>query len=729
MHFESLFALTNGRIGLRGSADYDGADGRPGCFLAGFYGPDSEGRGAIIKAIDPGYWALVLDGRPMPMSAAYRRGFRQDLDLRTATLALRATFRAPAGAVVRIAVDTCLPLPHDDLIMSVAEIAVQSGRTCAALAFGLDWHHDSGPGRLAVETATLSDGGMALARAHGTDRTQAAAYRVLGGGRLHTAVAGDRLVTWSEVGLSAGASVRVVRLACTRSGTTDEDSAAWCRARLAAALAEGHDALLRIHRRLWRRRWRGQRCFVSATPMEEEGWHYATFQLMQCPDRAAPATGLAPRGLTSDHLGGRMFFNTELFMVPCFAYREPALARALLRHRIGTLQAARRHARETGYEGARFPLEADPDGGPVPPSGDFPPLPRDPRALHVSADIVVGLHRYVAATGDWRFAIDEAFELVIDCAHFYASALRMDRSLAGRRSACRVTGFDEFHFHVDHHWATNYLARFALVFAAKVLERRGGAEGEAGLAAAWRAIAAKIYLPAPDADGVIPLFEGYFDLPEGAPLVPPEAGPPQVRSEDAQRIAAGESAPHRLVKQADVLLVMILLPDGFDRRAFAANLAYYEPRTAHASSLSLTPHGHAAALAGDGATARRLLERAVRYDLDFSPRSSHTTGIHFGAYAGAWLALLEGVLGFRGSAGALRFAPCRPLPYDEIALGFLWRGAEITVTADGDGLVVTRRGGKGPLAVIMEGQTRPLPGPRTQAFLPWAQSAGYPPGG
>ncbi len=54
----------------------------------------------------------------------------------------------------------------------------------------------------------------------------------------------------------------------------------------------------------------------------------------------------------------------------------------------------------------------------------------------------------------------------------------------------------------------------------------------------------------------------------------------------------------QVVKQADVLMLHHLVPEEVAPGSLAANLAFYEPRTAHGSSLS--PGVHAALFARAG---------------------------------------------------------------------------------------------------------------------------------
>ena len=99
----------------------------------------------------------------------------------------------------------------------------------------------------------------------------------------------------------------------------------------------------------------------------------------------------------------------------------------------------------------------------------------------------------------------------------------------------------------------------------------------------------------------------------------------------------------QVVKQADVVALLALLPEDFPGAMAETNFRHYEPRTAHGSSLSAGMHALVAARLGEADMALRFLHQAAAADLEFDPNSAG--GIRIAGLGGVWQAV---VLGFAG---------------------------------------------------------------------------------
>ena len=70
-----------------------------------------------------------------------------------------------------------------------------------------------------------------------------------------------------------------------------------------------------------------------------------------------------------------------------------------------------------------------------------------------------------------------------------------------------------------------------------------------------------------------------------------------------QLLLGRERVQHsQLIKQADVVALLALLPETFAAGSHTTNFRYYEPRCCHASSLSPAMHGLAAARRSAGSS-------------------------------------------------------------------------------------------------------------------------------
>jgi trehalose/maltose hydrolase-like predicted phosphorylase len=131
-----------------------------------------------------------------------------------------------------------------------------------------------------------------------------------------------------------------------------------------------------------------------------------------------------------------------------------------------------------------------------------------------------------------------------------------------------------------------------------------------------------------------------------------------------------------------------------------ANLSYYEPRTAHGSSLSPAIHAALLARAGWFGPALEWLRVAARIDLD-DLTGTTAGGLHLATMGGLWQALAFGFAGVRATQGHLFVDPRLPPAWRALEIGLRYRGAPFrlrigsgTVEIDSDALALRRVGAR-----------------------------------
>ena len=241
-----------------------------------------------------------------------------------------------------------------------------------------------------------------------------------------------------------------------------------------------------------------------------------------------------------------------------------------------------------------------------------------------------------------------------------------------------MIGPDEYHVDVDDNAFTNVMARWNLRRAAALAERAGGAA--AGELQAWRRLADALVDGYEPATGRYRQFAGLDDL---EPLLIGELA----RLPVAADLLLGRTRVRgaQVVKQADVLMLHLLVPEETAPGSLAPNLAFYGPRTAHGSSLSPAVHAALLARAGDPDRALELFRLACRLDLD-DLTGTTAGGLHLATFGGVWQALASGFLGLRLSGRARGLAPHLPGAWEAVRLGLRYHGHRLGVQADHDRL-------------------------------------------
>ena len=282
------------------------------------------------------------------------------------------------------------------------------------------------------------------------------------------------------------------------------------------AKADGYETLKAAHAAAWEKIWDSCDVVIEGDDEAQFALRYSLYQLQLTAPRHSSKLSIPARGLSGQVYKGAVFWDTEMFMTPLFTLTDPAVARNLILYRFQTLEGAKRKAAEYGFEGAFFAWESQETGDDACTdfnvSDVFTGRPmrthfRD-KQIHVSADIVYALRKYIDQTGDESILADGADELLAECARFLCSwaYYKKDKS---RYELLDVVGPDEYHERVHNNAYTNRIAKFALETAFQTLEKQASTFPDLGN---WKEVADELYIPQPNEEGIIPQFDGYEKL-------------------------------------------------------------------------------------------------------------------------------------------------------------------------------------------------------------------------
>jgi len=647
---EALLTLADGRLGTRGTVLASDANTAPAVFAAGLY--DGDGPESTLLPCPRWHW--------MGPAADASEGVRRVLDLRACLL-------------------------HES-------------------------YRTTGTTRRSVRFSSLIRPAATALRAEYVSGTAAEAPRLIAPAGCESAETGDcDGRPWMRVAATSGgvavaasqhahpgdASAAVVdRLAAYVVDTEHVPDAAAALERLGSIESAGFEHLLDEHRSAWGTRWRHADVAIEGDDPLQLAVRFGLFHVLaSVADEDEAAVGA--RGLTGTAYRGHVFWDADVFMLPVLVATNPQAARAMLEYRIRRLPAARAAARAEGLSGARFPWESARTGRDVTPTrardrtGRVVPIRTGSQEVHIVGCVAWAASHYLDWTGDREFEAGAGGQLLAETARYWASRARV--AVDGRAHLDGVIGPDEYHRAVDDNAFTNVLARWNLRRAAR-LNDSGVAEGER---VRWLEIAESLV------DGYEPSshryeqFAGFFGL---EPLVIAEVAP---RRPVAAELLLGDERVQQaqVVKQADVLMLHHMLPDEVVPGSLAPNLDYYEPRTAHGSSLSPGVHAGLLARVGRVDEALQALRLAARIDLDDTTDTT-AGGLHLAAMGSVWQALAFGFLGLRARADALEIDPRLPTTWSALEIRLRYRGTAVSVEAQPDRLVVHA---EAPLPIIVSG--------------------------
>jgi alpha,alpha-trehalose phosphorylase len=696
---ESLFALANGHLGLRGNLDEGEPHGLPGTYVNGFYEVtplphaepaygDPEAGQTIVNVTNGKIIRLLLEDEPFDVRYGELRSHERVLDLRAGVLRRTVEWVSPAGKAVRVTSTRLVSFPHRALAAIRFEVEpLGDGPTPVVVQSELVANEPvPGGGRDPRAAAAVSSPLVAeQSTAHGVRAvlvhvTKASGLR-LAAGMDHITDGPDDVERTSEseddmarvsaaTTIPAGERIQFVKFLAY--GWSSERSEPAVRDQVEAALSEAHhigwDGLVAAQRAYLDKFWERADVEIDGDAEVQQAVRVALFHVLQSGARAE-RRAIPAKGLTGPGYDGHAFWDSEMFVLPVLTYTEPGAACDALHWRRRTIEMARERATQLGLRGAAFPWRtiAGQECSGYWPAGTA--------AFHINADIAHAAARYEAATGDTAFAREAGTELLVETARLWRSLGHHDAR--GRFRIDGVTGPDEYSAVADNNVYTNLMAQQNLRDAAAASERHTDAAAALGVdaeeAASWRDAADAVVVAHDDALRVHQQAEaftqhGEWDFahtrPEQYPLL--------------LHFPYFDLYRKQVVKQADLVLALHVRGDAFTAEEKARDFDYYERLTVRDSSLSACTQSVIAAEVGHLQLAYDYLGEAALMDLDDLEHNTRD-GLHIASLAGTWIAIVAGLGGLRDHDGELNFAPRLPEAIARLAFRLEYRGRRLRV--------------------------------------------------
>ncbi|SEF55358.1 alpha,alpha-trehalose phosphorylase [Thermomonospora echinospora] len=721
---ESVFALSNGHIGLRGNLDEGEPNGMPGSYLNSFYelrplpyaeagyGYPESGQ-TVINVTNGKVFRLLVDDEPFDVRYGRLNRHERTLDLRAGTLTRTVEWCSPANDTVRVTSTRLVSLTQRAIAAICYEVEPVDGPVRIAVQSELVANEslprlgeEDDPRMAAVLEHPLvseehSANGRRVVMVHRTRRSR---LRVAAG-MTHEIQGPERLSVDAEcfpdVGrvtvatrLEPGQKLRIIKYLAygwssqrSRPALHDQVVAALANARLT-----GWEGLLEEQRAFLDTFWSGADVEVDGDAEVQQAVRFGLFHILQAGARAERRM-IPAKGLTGPGYDGHTFWDTETFVLPMLIYTYPTAAADALAWRHMTLPLAEERAHQLGLEGAAFPWRTI-RGQEC--SGYWP---AGTAAFHVNADIADAVIRYVDATEDTEFEREVGLEILVATARLWRSLGHHD--VHGGFRIDGVTGPDEYSALADNNVYTNLMAQRNLWAAADMAMRHPDRAERLGVtteeAASWRDAANAMMIPFDERLGVHPQSENFTNharwdfaatKPDQYPLL--------------LHFPYFDLYRKQVVKQADLVLAMQLRGDAFTEEQKRRNFSYYEGITVRDSSLSAQTQAVIAAEVGQLDLAHDYLGETALMDLHDLARNTRD-GLHLASLAGAWNALVAGFGGLRADDGCLRFAPRLPGGISRLAFRLRYRGRRLCVTVTSEHACYELREGA-PMRVIHHGE-------------------------
>lgn len=778
---ETLFALSNGYLGLRGNPPEGRDSHEHGTYINGVhetwniehaedaYGLAREGQ-TIVQVPDAKAIRLYIDDEPLRLGVAEVEEYDRSLDFREGVERRSVIWRTQSGKRVRVITDRMVSFQERHLALMSLEVELldsdaavvissqilnrQDGEdefssildTYAASSAAADRAEERAQEQAAFDVnggadprkaerlngrvfqptyrASAEDqrvtlgyrvknSGMTVAVSmdHVLDVTQAegsgesgvfSSADVAGGVEIHTEMRDDVARVIYHIDGSSGLRLRLEKFVSYHSSrhVSAEELAFRCVRTINRARKVGYRTLQMNQAEWLGKFWRRSDVRVSGHPELQQAIRWNLFQLIQASARAE-TQGIPAKGLTGSGYGGHYFWDTEIYALPFLTYTSPQFARNALRFRHSMLPQATARARELSHDGVLFPWRT------INGHESSAYYAAGTAQYHIDADISYALMKYVYATGDAEFLVDEGIDILVGTARFFMSLGFFDPS-GEKFQIHSVTGPDEYTTVVNNNLYTNVMAQLNLQVAADVarqiqserpdaydalVARAGLSEDELDL---WSRAAAAMYIPFDEHMEIHPQDDQFLNRQLWS-LDDPVTGPKRPLLLHYHPLTIYR---YQVLKQADVVLALFLQGRDIPTEVKKRDYIYYDRLTTGDSSLSAVVQSIMAAELGFRGTAMNFFQRGLFLDLA-NLHGNTADGVHIASCGGVWSALVFGFGGFRDNYGRFSIDPRLPEGWEMLEYNITVQGYQLQVTVlDGSVELQIVGGGEGLVGPI-----------------------------
>ena len=713
--YETIFTLANGYRGLRGSLEFSKI-GNQGNFIAGIFDKSKSQVTEIVNCQDPLVLNIYFEDEVVDFDKCLVLHFKRYLNMKEGILYLKSKIKTPKGKIINISTEryvsrenvhrwaakytiSCENFSGNMFVENMIDgnVANNSYDPSSILKhIFIEQAYDMSPG-IALISSTLEkhikiiESSALISGSYDCIQSKFRKYRQ----------SDDKVCELYQIPIYPNTKYEFYKLGCTYSSMDCNDIADSCKYDMASFIAYGYEKEKSDHISSMKDIWSDIDIKIDGDERAQVGIRFNLFQLSSSAYECGGRVSIAAKGLHGEGYKGHVFWDTEIFMLPFFIYTMPDIARSLLLYRYNTLNGARKNALANGYKGAQFPWESADDGLDVTPkwgldyNGKLMRIWPGEEECHISSDITFAIWEYYRATLDKEFMLNFGAEIFFDTANFWKSKVEYN-PIYDKYEIKKVIGPDEFHEHVNNNAYTNCLVKWSLkkaVYLAdwvkdmdiKVFEKLCAKLNlNNNDFKQWDIIQQKMYIPCANHGKLIEEFEGYFDLADscitrydknGMPLWPDLKGK--------------NYSETQLVKQADVVMLMIMLGDEFDYESKYKSYKYYKARTMHKSSLSPSMYSIMGVILGDTRNSYKYFMKTVLTDLEDN-QANTIYGFHAASAGGAWQ---SAVLGFGGLSVdkymMLNFNPWIPDFWNSLSFNIIWHGSKISVKIMHDKILIS----------------------------------------
>lgn len=418
--------------------------------------------------------------------------------------------------------------------------------------------------------------------------------------------------------------------------------------------------------------WDNYDIIIEGDDLAQLGIRNSIYHLMIIKPTSSNAS-ISARGVSGQVYKGACFWDTEMFMLPFYLLNDKKTSKKIIEYRIKGLYGALLKAKEFNHQGAFYAWESVSNG--IDACSLFnitDAITNRPirtyfkdKQIHISGDIVYGLDQYIKITKDTEILKNGGMDILTNVSKFYFDYLHYSNHYK-KYVVLDVIGPDEYHERVNNNAFTNKMVEFSfkkLIEYANITKEKYpdyyktlniNEDLENAKMAIQNLIDPNIK------NNVIEQFEGYFDLEDvdlkellNKKIVPNE-----------YLGGNGLASTTQIIKQADVITMLYMFKDEYNKEILKANYDYYFKRTEHGSSLSASMYALVACLMNNPNEAYESFKASALIDYYGNSKeyagNTYIGGTHPASSGGAYMTIIYGFALMKIKDDKLEFSPNLP---------------------------------------------------------------------
>jgi alpha,alpha-trehalose phosphorylase len=706
-HNETIFSLGNGYMGLRGTLEeeFTGPEDKttPGFYINGIYEQEEIIYGefapkqpkkyqSMINLMDWKSINLFIDDEQFDLTKGEIEDYKRTLDIKNGLLKRSLIWSTKSNKKVEIIIERIISFEHKHIGAIKYSIKPLNfdGNIKLISTFNGDvrnHHHLRNKKPLSLQKIGIDDpysyllmktnnsnimvGGSVSNNIRGINKEKVSVTKTLGKEKIEAnyninVVQGE---TYTLEKFAAFYTSRDVENNCILNNCFDN---------ISLIKEKGFEYLKRKQQDYLEDYWKYSDVKIEGDLELQQAFRYNALQILQSTGKDGK-TNIPAKGLTGEYYEGHYFWDTETYIIPFFNYSHPEISRELLNYRYKILDAARENADRMKLKGALFPWRTI-NGKEA--SGNFL---GSTVQYHINADIAFAINKYVNATEDYRFLYNKGAEILFETARMWVSLGHFEKLRNNKFCINEASGPDEYKPAVNNNCYTNFMAKFNLEYAVEVYnklksedtklleELKDKIDLSQKEVKEWEKAAENMFLPYNEDLEINPqddsfIYKEDIDI-ESIPI----EELPLVQNWHPLTIWK-----YKILKQADVILLMLFMGNEFGLEQKRRNYDYYEPKTTPDSSLSPSIYSIIASEIGYYDDAYDYFLQTARLDLDDYNENAYQ-GLHTACMGSNWMVLVHGFAGMRNYNGELTFDPYLPEKWEGYRFKINYKGSLLEV--------------------------------------------------